>query len=258
LFAGDHRTTAMERLGWHNRQIEYKPVAKPRDPITMLVDKYADNVGGSQPPTFADAVFVAKKLMEGGASPAKISRGFTKRMGETYPPSFVRKLMSRARTEFVSEQTQSALAAMAAKGLTIDQAEKEFKLEAGSLKKVITKRSKDKPDIDAVKAAMSGRSKGFSRKNGSALSDLLDRFAEKGVSAKDVTDVFKHVEYLLDRQLSALSKLRKRFASLGGPKIGKSKKRRSASVRTAKRGKSSRRAKSRKPNLNGSGAHASA
>ncbi|MBP9757565.1 MAG: hypothetical protein KBD06_03115 [Candidatus Pacebacteria bacterium] len=260
LRAGDHRTTAMERLGWQNRMIEFKPVAKPRDNVSMMIDKYADNVDGSQPPTFSDAVFVAKKLLEDGATPAKISREFGKRMGKTYPPSMVRKIMTRARTEFTSEQMQAALSAMASKSLTADQAEKEFKLEPGSLKRVLSKKSKEKPDIEAVKAAMSSRSKSFSRKNGGAVMELLERFAEKSVSAKDVSDVLKHVEYLLGRQTSALTKLRKRFATLGGPKASKAKRKKRRTVRAKGRARKakSHKGSSRRPAINGTGAHVSA
>lgn len=259
LFAGDHRTTAMERLGWQNRQIKYKPVPKPRDTVTMMIAKYADNVDGSQQPTFTDAVFVAKKLLESGATCARITREFGNRLGKTYPPALVRKIVSRAKTDFTSEQTQAALSAMAGKNLTADQAEKDFKLEPGVLKKILNKKAKEKPDIEAVKAAMSGRSKSFSRKNGSAILDLLDRFAEKSVSAKDVGEVIKHVEYLLGRQTSALQKLRKRFSSLGGPKAPRAKKKRRV-VRAKRKAKKSafRKGTARKAALNGAGSHASA
>gem|GEM_PF-6085375 len=238
--AGFHRRAALKKLDWEDRELEFKIAAEPKDYTEKVVDAYADNVGGSQPPTVADAVYVIRALLEKKVKSKHILKVFTKRLGKTYTEKMLNGFVRAAKAQITDEKIHAALTDITQKQMTVPDAAVKHGVDLKKLKaRIAPKRKATGFDVDNAKKQLSGYAIGHSRKVRAIIDDVLDKHASGSANAEDVLEIIAHVDQLNVRSADAMIRARRRLEKAGGPKSA-DKAERKAGRRTRSRNWASR------------------
>lgn len=222
--AGHHRRAALKRLAWEDREMGFKEVPRPRDPVELVVDAFADNVGGSHQPSIQDCVYVMRGLLEKGHKEGKIRDSFVRRLQGTYTEKMIRGFIKTAKGQIIQRKMDAALADIGENELTVSAAAEKHGVDPAALKEKIGPKRKGSLDVSAIKKTISDLARGHTKKVTAAVKDILNKFEEGVADARSATEVLAHIESLNARAVSAAIKARQKLEKLGGPKYkGKTK-----------------------------------
>jgi hypothetical protein len=215
---GRHRIEAHELC--QKTEIEAEIVEVAGGQAGLLAASFKYNFGGSLPPTTADTEHTIQLLLDCGASKKAVADMLS------LPVSLTRKYIGMIESKVKRQKLQRAVAAVTDAGLTAAQAAEKHDVELDSLKESLSgHRKKAKLEgIDEIQRSLTTTHKSLSQKNAALIRDMLTKFEDGDVNAKQVREVLVHIEGLQKRSARSVADWRKRFEAMPGVgKAGKAK-----------------------------------
>ena len=213
---GRHRIEAHELC--QKTEIEAEIVEVVGGEAGLLAAGFKYNFGGSLPPTTADTEHTIQLLLDCGAS----KKAVADMLG--LPVSLTRKYIAQIESKIKRQKLQRAVTAVTEGGLTAAQAAEKHGVEPESLKETLSghRKKAKREGIEEIQRSLTTTHKSLSQKNAALIRDLLIKFEDGDVTAKQVREVLVHIEGLQKRSASSVADWRKRFeAKLGGGKGSK-------------------------------------
>lgn len=209
LVDGRHRKAALELI--ERKLIDVKVVQKYENPVDLLMDAFASNLGGSLPPTSKDAIFLMRQFLESGLKHKEIAALFA----PYYPTPLIKRYLADAYSAYKKARMQKALHAVAEQQLPVDAAAERFKVDLDELKTEIsgTKRKKRRGGVPEIKSQLSKSGSGYSNKVQGLMRIILDRFDDGECTEQHVEEVFKQMEKFISSSEKNLKNWRERFAA---------------------------------------------
>jgi len=215
--AGRHRYAA---LGYLDRKHAECLLVEPGNKPDLLMRAFADNFGGSLPPSRLDIVFVVRQLLEEGLPHRQITDLFA----NFYKPSHMRKLLKDAHSALSKTKMQKAKNAVAHGDASVKEAAKCYGVELETLQGEITgvKKKRSTTSVTDIRREISNRNRGNTLKSVAIFRSLFDQFEDGEMSEKDVFTILTHVKRLNMDTAKRVDQWFERFEALKGSVKAKS------------------------------------
>lgn len=200
---GRHRREAFELNGVTEVRVRVLEFDNEAETIAYA---YKANTGGSLPPTAQDTEHTVLLLLEHGES--------VKRIGELLglPAGLARKYINSVRSKVLRQKLMNAATAVTNGGLTVAKAAEQYEVDADKVREMLSgHRRKHKVGVAEVQRNLTKAYKSLSSRNAALISSLLKKLEDCEVNARQVCDIFAHLENLQKQSANAVAGWKKRF-----------------------------------------------
>ena len=208
---GRHRIEAHELNSKSEIEAEIVNVASATEIITLA---YKANVGGALPPSQQDTEHTIMLLL-GRGEPKK-------RIGELLglPAGMARRYIGIVESKSARAKLLRAAAAITDGGLTVAKSAEQYGVEPEKLREMLSgqRRKHKQQGIAEVQRGLTRTYKSLSSKNAALIRGLLEKYEDGDVTARQVIDIFEHIEQLQKRAVRSISDWKKRFDAVSGNK----------------------------------------
>jgi transposase len=203
---GRHR---IEATTLHNKdEIRGEPV-NIRGEANLIAAAFKANVGGSLPPSREDIEHTIASLIERQESEKNIISLLA------MSPSMARKYIVEIRSKLKRAKLQRAADAVTEGTLTVVKAAEQFGVDLDTLREMLSgDRKKNKKGLPELKRQLSTQYKSVSLKNAASLKKILEKYEDGDVTAKQVQDLFIHIDHLQKKSRVSVEGWQQRFAAL--------------------------------------------
>ncbi len=205
---GRHRIEAYELNGIKEIDVIYVDLENETD---LIAAGYRANLGGPLPPSREDTEHTIMLLLDRGAT--------KKSIGEllALPAGMARKYIAEVQSKTARAKLLKAAAAVTDGGLTVAKSAEQYGVDLEKLKQTLSgTRRKQKTGIGDLRRIISMRHRSTSTKDSVMVRSLMDKLEDGDVTERQVSEIFDHLEQLLDRSSRRLSDWRKRLNATTG------------------------------------------
>ena len=175
----------------------------------MIAYAYRANTGGSKPPTPADTEHTIMLLIQQNEG--------MKRIGELLglPTSLARRYATEVKSRMNRAQLQRAAGAVTEGGLTVTKAAAQYDVDPEKLKEILSGHiHKVKNGVAECQRNLSTLYKSVGLKNARLLKSLIEKYEDGDVNAKQMLEIFKHLEDLQKKSSKVTVDWKARFQAI--------------------------------------------
>lgn len=173
----------------------------------LIAAAYVANVGGSLPPTTMDTEHTVSLLIDHKATIAEIADLLR------LPAAMARKFVNSVKSKKSRAKIVAAAADVTENNMTVAKAAEKHDVDPAKLKNFLGggRGKKAKQDVEGVQRRLTAQYKGQSSRNAALMRELTAKLDDGDVTARQVTEIFVHIESLQKKAARALVEWKRRF-----------------------------------------------